>query len=126
MSEMPNSTRILIFELIQDMPKENTASKLIWAFKKARQHWLVTEESEQFQGAIGAVYETSTKEEKETIRAQLSQIRAASDFMDGKSLPVIDLIDYGFNIVKIWHESKPKSFKKISGIDRGEVGSKEE
>jgi len=108
MSEMPNSTRLLIFELVQEMPKGDTATKLSWAFKKARQHWMVTEESEQFQGAVGAVYETSTKEEKTRIRANLSQIRAASDFMAGKSLPVIDLIDYGFNIAQLWRESSEK------------------
>lgn len=118
MSEIPNSTRLLIAELTATMPKGDTASRLRWAFKQARNHWMVTDPSEQFQGAVAAVYEKSTDEERAKIRAQIAQIKSATALLHGEQPAVVDLMDYGFNIAKIWHGSNTS--KSSKDLDRGE------
>lgn len=55
MNQLPNHMILAISEINSTIPKVELRDRLIHAMNQARQHWLITDEQEQFRCAAGAV-----------------------------------------------------------------------
>jgi hypothetical protein len=84
------------------------------AMKAAANHWMVTEDQQQFKGAIGAVLlaKETTEEEKARINATVRSLAAFNAMVSGVPVDLDAMIknaDEGpapIPLVKWWHEVK--------------------
>jgi len=53
------------------------------AMKACHRHWMVTDEDMQFRGAIAAVYESASADERERIEHELESLRDLSALLSG-------------------------------------------
>lgn len=93
--------------------------RIKYAMQKASNHWLVTNEDDQFRAAIGAVLVTANEEEKEKINSELKLLKALSAAATGVSvdftqlfaqLPVSETEPLGLR--GIWQEVKEAKNEK--------------
>ena len=80
------------------------------AMKKASSHWMVVDPDLQFQGAVAAVYELASEEERERITAELAAMRFVSAMFAGvpvdfESAPVVE---NRIGLVDLWREVNPE------------------
>lgn len=81
--------------------------KLKAAFAKAQNHWMVTNENQQFAGAVAAVYEKADDETKERIRIELEGIKALRAMLSGVPVDIdrIEKHESPIGLMKLWHEA---------------------
>jgi len=79
--------QIAIFEIASTLDlKASLKEKLKQAMKEALNHWLITDEDEQFHCAVSAVLLTVSKEEKTRIVNEMKFLQALSS--SAKGIPV--------------------------------------
>lgn len=79
MVDIPNHMKIAIIEIKGKLDKSlPTDAKLKQAMKLAMNHWLVTNEDEQFRCAVGAVLLIVSHEEQAIIKEELNFLRTLS------------------------------------------------
>lgn len=112
---MKTTILVAVTEIQQSINKaESIEDRLTAAMEQARNHWLVVDENEQFQAAIGAVLNTSTEEEQEKINAELNVLNALSVATTG--VPVdfkaIEMSENPIGIIKLWKRTKTERSTK--------------
>ena len=80
------------------------------AMRAAKDHWMKTNEEEQFKGALVAAMNVSTEEEKDIITRSLQPMKVLSAMMSGvpvnfEALEGMDTDDL-IPLQKLWHEIK--------------------
>jgi len=94
--------------------KETTVrGRLIAAFKVARNHWMATDEQEQFQGAVAAVHILSNEEDKRRLEQELLLLRTLNAASSGVPVAFEDLPvpTDPIGVLGLWHESKHEQAK---------------
>ena len=76
------------------------------AFKVAKNHWMITDEDEQFRGACGAILHHSMGDDKERIEAEMRQLRAIAALMSGAQVEIPESTHEPIGLVRIWREGK--------------------
>jgi hypothetical protein len=84
------------------------------SMKAANGHWMVTNDQEQFKGAIGGVLmaKETTEEEKERINATVRALAAINALISGVPVDMDAMVKRqeegpeALPIVKWWHETK--------------------
>lgn len=115
--QIKNTILVAITETkIQLEGKENLPliERLKIAMKSMVTHWLVVDEDEQFQAAIGAVLLVSSEKEREQINNELKGLRAISSMISGVSID-LEVLEKQIGdtpkigLQKIWREIKEKA-----------------
>ena len=71
-------------ECIEEAKNEESLDDIIDAcFSAAKDHWMATEEDDQFLGAVGAILQLSNDEDEEKMRAELDTVKALNAAMSG-------------------------------------------
>lgn len=112
MANLSNCILVAITETqmcIEKMDDEPLEARLKKAMQEMQHHWLVTNQEEQFQAAVGAVLITATEEEKERINAELRTLKALSAAMSGVPVDMGRAVDAlegikPVGLTKIWKE----------------------
>lgn len=87
--------------------KETTLEgRVTAAMKAAKNHWMVTDDNSQFQGAVAAIYELSDDETKERIKAEMDSLRYLSAMMSGVAVDfdAIPKLENPIGLMKSWRE----------------------
>jgi hypothetical protein len=75
-------------------------------FEGAKDHWMATQSEDQFQGAVCAIYELASEEDKPRIKEELHLIRSLSALLTG--IPVdlgqVPTIENPIGLMKRWNE----------------------
>lgn len=78
------------------------------AMRHAKDHWMETNEEEQFKGALVAAMDVSTEDEKDLITRSLQPMKILAAMMSG--VPVdfeaVEMQDDLLSLQKFWHEVK--------------------
>ena len=110
---MDNSVLIAISEIADNLDAGlSLEDRLKSAMEAALNHWLIIDESKQYQSAIGAVLSTASEEEKERIEESLTALKYLEAMVSGVAVD-LDYIPKQENPLKlmgIWHEAR-----KIAG-----------
>lgn len=77
------------------------------AFKAARNHWMVRDENEQFQGAVAGIYELSDETDRERIKMEMDGLRALSALFSGVPVDMsqIPIPEKPIGLLKTWKET---------------------
>lgn len=103
-----NSILVAVTELKQSVDADKPITeRLKAAMAQARQHWLVTNEDDQFRAAIGAVLLSATDDEKARIESELKALRALSAATAGVPInfAALDTQKDPIGLLKIWKET---------------------
>jgi hypothetical protein len=75
-------------------------------FKAAKNHWMVTDENAQMQGAVAAIYELSDEPTKARIKTEWNALRNLGAILDGVplSLDQIGMPENPIGLLKMWKE----------------------
>jgi hypothetical protein len=107
-----NSMKIAISEITDQLDKSATIeNRLKQAMKLALNHWLITNEDEQFRSAVGAVLLTASEEEKTLITREMVFLRNLSAAITGVSVDFETLFEgikdqKVIGLVPLWKEVK--------------------
>ena len=63
--------------------KETLEERIQAAFDVARNHWLITDDNERFQGGVAAIYELSDEDTRERIKQEMDSLRTLSAMLSG-------------------------------------------
>jgi len=87
--------------------------RLKQAMREALNHWLVTDENEQFNCAIGAVLLTASQEEKDKINQEMRFLKALSAGIpvDWEKILIEMQNQKPIGLLRLWEETK-NLFKK--------------
>jgi len=110
-------------QLNKDVP---IVERIKQAMRLALNHWLVTDEVEQFNCAIGAVLLTATEEERKTISEERNFLKGLSAAVKGVPVDFASLTENAkpenwYGLLKLWREVK-KEGGKLEGQPRGLEG----
>ena len=105
---IPNTMLIAIQDVESQIDHSKPLEeKLLDAMKKIQNHWLITNEDEQFKCAIGAVLSKASEEDREKINAEL---KALPLIYGDHGLPgeiiLAKLADCQIGLQQIWKKAK--------------------
>ena len=122
MNKISNCVMIAITETkmqIEIMSNESVEARLKKAMELMQQHWLVTNQEEQFQAAIGAVLLTATEDEKERINGELKTLRALNAAASGVPVDMTQAFESmesyePIGLTKLWKDIQAPSQQEQS------------
>ena len=91
-------------------PDDSLEDRCTAAFKAVKSHWMALDEEPQFAGALVAVFETATDEEKERLKAEVAAMKALRAAVDGVPVDFSRALE-GFGeyepigLNKLWREA---------------------
>lgn len=100
-------------QLNKDVP---IVERIKQAMRLALNHWLVTDEVEQFNCAIGAVLLTATEEEGKPIREEMRFLKGLCAAAEGVPVDFASLVgaaepENWYGLIKLWKEVKKEGGK---------------
>lgn len=107
-----NSMIIAIEEIKSKLDKSKPfLDNITTAMKEAQNHWLITDEEEQFKCAAGALMFIGNDEQKEVIEQELKGLRTISAMQSGVAVDLEVMMktmdpDKFFGLMKIWKNLK--------------------
>jgi len=107
---MSNTTLIsLVAHECRTACKDETTleGRVAKAMKAAKHHWMVTDENEQFHGAVCAIYELSDEVTQERIKAELDSLRYLSALMSGVEVDIekVPKLENAIGLMKAFNEA---------------------
>ncbi|MEM2498224.1 MAG: hypothetical protein QXR81_07615 [Candidatus Nezhaarchaeales archaeon] len=118
--EKPNVSipMLIAIEEIKAQLDENVpiVERIKQAMRLALNHWLITDEVEQFNCAIGAVLLTATEEERKPIREEMRFLKALCTAAEGVPVDFTSLTENTkpenwYGLLKLWREVKKEGGK---------------
>lgn len=108
---LSNSMMIAMGDIERKLDKEAPVKeRLKQAMKLVQNHWLVTDEDEQFRSAIGAVLVTVSPEEKEIIMREIDFLKGLVAAVEGVPIDVGELLtrrpENAYGLRGLWIEAK--------------------
>lgn len=105
---IPNTMLIAIQEVKGQIDHSKPLEeKLLDAMKKIQNHWLITDEEEQFKCAIGAVLSKASEEDQEKINAELKALPLIyGDHNLPTELILSKIGDCQIGLQQIWKKAK--------------------
>jgi len=92
-------------------PTQPLADRFRAAFRAAANHWMVLDEDRQFNGAVAAVHEKATDEERARIEAELEAIKYLNAMLSGVRVDVDaipNLSGEPLHLLDLWREAKER------------------
>jgi len=111
---IPNHMKLAISEIEAQLKKDAPIlERLEEAMKLALNHWLVTNEDEQFRCAVGAVLLTASPEEQTLINEEMRLLRSLSSAVTGVPVDWGTLLEGSENkkwygLLPLWRKVKEK------------------
>lgn len=85
---------------------ETIEEKFKVAFKGAKDHWMFTDEDDQYAGGIGAALISMSEEQREEVSVELKALQALNSLMSGVpvDMEAVVMPDNAIGIVGLWRE----------------------
>lgn len=88
--------------------------KLRVAFKKVREHWMITNESDQFNSAVAAAYIHATVDDKVRLEHSMNAVKALNAMLSGVPVDLAALAEQAqeasnIPLISLWHDAKKQS-----------------
>lgn len=100
---------ILVHEATRAAQSETTLEgRMSTVFKVAREHWMITDEHEQLQGALAALVQLSDEETKERILAEVESIKYLNAMLSGVAVDLdrVPKLEKPIGLMGKWHDTK--------------------
>jgi hypothetical protein len=95
--------------------KASIEDRLKQAMKLALNHWLITDEDQQFRCAVGAVLLTASEEEKAVINEELKFLRTLGSAIDGvpvnSEAMLMGMSKKSYGLISLWRAVKKEEKK---------------